>query len=67
MPNEHVLRILRRINDHPAGLTAAWDATTDRIQVEWADFPLSPSIGILRASTAADDDVTLALRRFLFA
>ena len=67
MTNEHVLRILRQINNHPVGLTAAWDATTDRIQVEFADFPLSPSIGLLRASTASDEQVSEMLRRFLSA
>lgn len=67
MTNEHVLRILRTINEHPAGLTAAWDPDTDRISVEWADFPQSPSIGLLRASTASDADVSDMLRRFIYA
>ncbi len=67
MTNEHVLRILRTINNRPEGLTAAWDATTDRVVIEWADFPDSPQTAILRASTASDDAVNEALRRFLFA
>lgn len=64
---ESVLRILRRLNDHPAGLTAAYDALTDRINIEWRDFPFSPSTGLLRASEADDEAVAATVRRFMSA
>ncbi|GAD33741.1 hypothetical protein MTS1_01092 [Microbacterium sp. TS-1] len=62
-----VLRIIRTIHGRPEGLTAAWDATKDRVRVERSDFLFSPATGILRASTASDDDVDAALRRFVAA
>ncbi|MFJ6532504.1 hypothetical protein [Microbacterium sp. NPDC091662] len=67
MPNEHVLRIIRLIHNRPEGLTAAYDAATDRIRVEWADFPFSPSTGLLNASAATDEQVGTMLQRFLHA
>ncbi|OAZ40969.1 hypothetical protein A9Z40_03235 [Microbacterium arborescens] len=67
MTPEHVLRILRRINDHPAGLTATYDAHTDRALIEWRGMPSAPATRLLRASEADDAQLAECLARFLAA
>ncbi|KAA9133778.1 hypothetical protein [Microbacterium caowuchunii] len=66
MTNENVLRLIRLVTARPEGLTAAWEPETDRLVIEWADFPESPRTALLRASEAGDDDLNAAIRRFVF-